>query len=118
MTNFIKRCALLVLILCTAASCSSTGYFHLTGDTSQYAKVKPSEVAVYVTEEAGSTYTPLGSVIVSADAINDANATVNLLRTEAARLGADAIVNMKLKIAYGVWGRSLEASGMAVKLND
>ena len=47
----------------------------------------------------------------------DAQPTVDQLKTKAARWGADAIVNLKLRYSYGFWGMGLEARGVAVKLN-
>jgi len=118
MREFIKPFTFLVLAGCLALSCTSRGYLNLSEETRNTTITKAPEVAIYVTDEAGSPYDTIGAVIVSSDAANDATATVAKLKTEAARLGADAIVNMKLRYSYGFWGLALEASGTAVKLNQ
>ena len=108
---------LMVACLCILPmSCTSRGYMQLPGQE-KLAATQASEVAIYVTDDTGSAYTTLGAVVVSSDAGNNATATVARLKTEAAKLGANAIVNMKLRYSHGFWGLSLEARGTAVKLN-
>ena len=118
MTALIKRLTLFSLLCLFMASCTSRGYVKLDGSANQAALADATKVAVYSTEDAGKPYTAIGAVIVSADAANDAKPTVAKLKQEAAKLGADAIVNLKLRYSYGFWGLALEASGTAVKLKE
>lgn len=118
MTALIKRLTLFSLLCLFLASCTSRGFVTLDENANQAALPDATKVAVYSTDDAGKPYTTLGAVIVSADAGSNAKPAVDKLKEEAAKLGADAIVNLKLRYSTGFWGLSLEASGMAVKLND
>ena len=112
----IKRLILFSLIGMVAMSCSSGGFLTTADVQRQEGPVDSAGVAVFATEDAGAPYDELGSVIISSPTL-DAQSTVARLKTEAAKLGADAIVNLKLRYAHGHWGLGLEARGKAVKLN-
>ena len=80
-------------------------------------KSSASEVKVFSTSDIGREYSVLGEVIVSADAGTNSEKSVSLLKKEAAKLGADAIIDLRLEIDAGYWQNSIKASGTAVKYN-
>ena len=76
-----------------------------------------SSIEVYSTETASNPYTVLGEVIASVDD-SKADMATNLLKKRAAELGADAIVNLRLRYIPGVWTIGLNATATAVKYLD
>lgn len=109
-----KQIILIAAILCTGCSVA-----HL--QNSDYPENYPPTVAenleVYSTEDAHRPYVVIGEVIASVDALGDGSASVRYLKKEAANLGADAIVNLRLEIGEGALGNSVTASGTAVKFD-
>lgn len=93
---------------------------HLRSSNSQvhYAPVNSKNVEVYSTEKANRPYTVIGEVVASVDAMGDGRASVKYLKKEAAELGADGIVNLRLEIGSGVLANAVIASGTAVKFDE
>lgn len=105
----------LVLIL---QSCHTTSYLKTDDSPVVYRKSDPEKIKVYATPKIDRKYIPLGQVIVGHDSGNTAT-IVNLLKNEAANLGADGIINLRLEIATGFLSTAgLKASGTAVKFEN
>jgi uncharacterized protein YbjQ (UPF0145 family) len=81
------------------------------------AKVMAKDVAVYSTTDAGGKqYDVIGQVVASSDAGEDASIPMNLLKEEAAALGADAVIDLRLEVDYGYITNAIKATATAVKL--
>ncbi len=111
--------AFLLLFATLASGCSTVAVIKTSdGELSKDAQyVSASAVKVYCVKDIGVPYTVLGSVVASADAFDNSYLPVKLLCEEAARLGADAVVGLRLEIQDGFWTNGIRASGVAVKLN-
>lgn len=106
-----------LVALIALVGCSSTARLR-TDDVSlgNLAKKTPKEVAVYSSADAGGKeYQVIGQVVASADAGNDASVAVDKLKEEAASLGADAVVQLRLEAAMGYWNSAIKATATAVK---
>lgn len=110
--NWIIPCLFLV-------GCSSVGNLRTSDNTEQFAEINPELVKVYAIKPKSLTkYITLGEVIASADAGTNAEVSVNLLKAEAAKLGADAIIDLRLEIGMGYWTNAIKATGTAIKTNN
>jgi hypothetical protein len=112
--NFIKiiACLLANLLL---ASCSSVAFLPTNDQSEPYPPTNAKMVEVYSTKKVDAEYTVIGQVIASADAGSDAGKSVELLKKQAANLGADAVIELKLEIDLGYWSNAIKASGTAIK---
>lgn len=113
-----KLFVLSALIL-TISSCSTVSNIK-TNDTeiATLGKTNAALVEVYSTKDAAKkSYKIIGQVVSCADAGEDANKAVDLLKKEASYLGADAIVDLRLSISMGYWTNGIKATGTAVKYN-
>ncbi len=109
---------LILIIGVLLTSCSSVAHLKTDDVKQNYSATEPEQIKVYSTDKVDQEYTVIGEVIVSADAGADAAVSVKHLKNEAAKLGADAIINLKLEIGYGYWTNAIKASGTAVKFNN
>ena len=100
-------------------SCSSVATLR-TEDNGNFMvnKTNASNVKVYSTADIGIEYKVLGQVVASADAGTDSEKAVSLLKKQAAEIGADAIIDLRLEIDAGYWQNSIKATGTAVKYNN
>lgn len=99
-------------------SCSSVGHLH-TEDiiTNDLLKIDSEKILVYSSKPNQNVkFDVLGQVIASADAGKNAKISVDLLKKEAALLGADAIIDLRLEIGMGYWSNSIKATGTAIKI--
>lgn len=80
-----------------------------------YPPAYSENVEVYATDQFDKTYTVIGEVIVSAEDLSDASVPVKYLKKEAAKLGADGIINLRLEIGHAYFCNSIVATGTAVK---
>lgn len=108
---------LLTLILLTV-SCSTVSKIQ-TDDVkiSVLPPTNPDLVEVYSTIVAKKSYIIIGQLVASADAGEDSEIAVKLLKEQASIVGADAIIDMRLAISMGYWTNSIKATGTAVKYN-
>lgn len=83
-----------------------------------YPAVSPKKVAVYATVKAPRAYKVIAELVAMCDAGQDAEVPIRILREEAARIGADAIINLRLNFGMGFWITGLKATATAVKYND
>ncbi|MBK8803020.1 MAG: heavy metal-binding domain-containing protein [Fibrobacteres bacterium] len=103
--------------LMALGSCASTA--RVRTDDLKLADLRasdPAKIAVFSTADAGGReFQVLGQVIASADAGNDADIAVEKLKEEAAEMGADAVVLMRLEGDLGYWNNAIKATATAVK---
>jgi protein involved in sex pheromone biosynthesis len=110
-----KKIQLLLILGLLVTGCSSVAHLQTDDVVKQIAESNPSTVEVFSVNKINKDYLVLGKVIVSADAGGDASTSVNQLKNEAAKLGADAIIDLRLAIGYGYFSNAITASGTAVK---
>ena len=107
------RAAALVLSSVVSA-CSSSGWGRASGvpvePTSTRPSRPPSEVGLYVASLSNRSADTVGFVVAVGD---DADTVALGLRTAGGRLGADAVVEVQLRIQH----HAVEASGRAVRWN-
>ena len=117
-----KICKLIAAgaLLATLAGCTSTAHL-LTEEgrgtppvSEAAASAAAEKLPVYSGREPGRRYRVLGSVIAAADGLSGERALEHL-REEAAKLGADAVTELRLEIEAGYWAMATKASGLAVK---
>lgn len=112
------RIKLLLILGVIFSSCSTVAHLS-TDDTSQkYSATNAENIEIYSIDNIGKDYTIIGDVIASADAGTDASVTIKYLKKEAAKMGADGIINLKLEIDYGYWSNAIKATGVAVKFSN
>lgn len=112
----IKSLSISLLAGLLFTSCSSVAHIRSSESPDSFPKTDATTINVYSTSRIDSDYIILGQVIASADAGSDANVPVTLLKKEASKLGADAILDLRLEIDYGYWSNAIKATGTAVKL--
>ncbi len=105
---------LLLVVAFILMSCSSVGKLR-TNDVSFKAQSRPyKEVKVFAQKDIGQAYDIVGVVVANSDAGENARTSVKDLRKQAAKLGADAIVDLRLSYSYGYWNIAIESTGLAV----
>lgn len=108
-----------LLFLTSAVGCSSVGVVKTEeGKAVAVSAVSAESIKVYSTKDIGTNYTILGVVVADADAGQNSNVPIRLLKKQASFLGADAIVDMRLEIDYGNWDSAIKATGIAVKFEN
>ncbi|WP_167618617.1 heavy metal-binding domain-containing protein [Maribellus sediminis] len=107
----------LMIVGVLSASCSVN---HLrSSDTQLYhPPVSSKKVEVYSTDQVTRPYTAIGEVVTSVDAWGTGRSSVKHLKKEAAELGADGIVNLRLEIGSGILANAVTASGTAVRFEE
>ena len=96
-------------------SCSNVSNLRTADNSKVYTDTDPDKVEVYCTADAGKPYLVIGEVMASADAGEDSERPVELLKSTASTLGADAIINLRLSFCVGYWLTGITATGTAVK---
>ncbi|MBN2411756.1 heavy metal-binding domain-containing protein [candidate division KSB1 bacterium] len=114
MKQMLSSCFLLFVII--MAGCSSVAYIQTDDVTSEFTqKPDPDNIKVYSDGREELDYDVIGQVIADADAGSNAETAVTLLKKQAAQLGADAIINLRLEIDSGYWQSAIKATGTAIK---
>ncbi len=112
----IKHLLFIIIFSITLISCNSVAHLRTDNTSSHYSSTNPSKIQVYSTSKINRQYEILGEVVANCDAGENASKSVGYLQEEAAELGADAIINLKLEFDYGAWDVAIKATGTAVKL--
>lgn len=114
-----KKLLILMALTSLMLSCSSVSRIKTDDNLlSNLVKTNPEHIEVYSTKDAAAkSYTIIGQVVACADAGQNSKIAVNLLKVQAAHLGADAIIDLRLSISIGYWTNGIKASGTAVKYN-
>jgi uncharacterized protein YbjQ (UPF0145 family) len=107
-----------IILSAFLTGCSTSAYLG-TNDTGATPKssVTASKIEVYCVPDINKNYSLLGEVMACKDAGEDATKTVELLKIQAAQLGADAIIDLRLEFVQGGWSVGIKATGKAVKFN-
>ena len=94
-------------------ACASSARLATEDARSQRAQTDSATVNVYAGREIGRKYQVVGTVLAAADGESGERALAEL-RKEAAALGADAVVDLRLEIERGFWAAAVKATGLAV----
>jgi len=114
MKQILLSCLLLVIIL---VGCSSVAYIKTDDVPDEFTQTpNPDDIKVYSDDREEWDYYVIGQVIADADAGKNAETAVALLKKQAANLGADAIINLRLEIDTGYWQSAIKATGTAIML--
>jgi hypothetical protein len=90
-----KKIILAFPLLAFFSGCAVQTHYYQTGVTEPTGKVAPADVKVYSGRApTGTSFLVLGSVAV--DVPGDGSAVLPLLKEEAAKMGADAVIEVKL----------------------
>lgn len=108
----------LFMILAVLFTSCSVAHLQTSDSVHMYPPTNFETIEVYSTEKANYDYVQIGQVVASVEAFDDGNSSVKWLKKEAAKLGADAIVNLRLEIGMGGLGNAITASGIAVKYSN
>jgi len=79
------------------------------------AAIGDKEIEVYCTKDAAKPYVILGQIMVAADAGMNAKKPVEILKKKAAKMGADAVIELRLEFNQGYWAHGLKATATAIK---
>jgi hypothetical protein len=113
-----KNIIIVILFVLLFAGCSSSYGLRTNNTTKEYQRTSSSKIEIYSTDVAKKDYDIIGPVLGSADVGNSSDKPVLLLKREAAKLGADAVINLKLEYTMGVWAGGVLAKGIAIKYKD
>ena len=113
------RILLIVSIASIAlASCSTSSFIRINNTATSYQSTSAESIEIYSLTEIGKEYEAIGQVTAAADAGENAIEAIKWLKIEAARMGADAVVNLELSFCNGFWTIAIKASGTAVKFKN
>ncbi len=105
-----KKLSILLYIAISLTSCSFFTFYPQT-DSQTYPKTDPLTIKIY-SEDIDQDYLVIGSV--AADVIGDGEKAARHLKKEASKLGADAIIHVKLTKINSTAAR-VGISGVAIK---
>lgn len=108
-----------IALITIVSGCSSVANYK-TNDSQLVgtSNMPADQIEVFSSEKIGKKYRVLGGVVSSADAGSDASTSVNLLKKEAFKLGADAIVDLRLSIDQGYWTNAITSTGTAIAFEE
>ena len=98
-------------------SCSFSSHLLSGKNETLFPPTTAEAIQVFSTDNIEKNYIVVGEVLSSADAGSNSALPVKLLKKEAAKMGADAIINLRLEIEYGGWSSAIKATGTAIKYN-
>jgi uncharacterized protein YbjQ (UPF0145 family) len=105
-----------ILLALALTGCSTASHIRTADSPKAVTTIgDPDAIQVYSVHSFGKTYQTLGLVVSDADAGSDAKTAVADLKEEAAKLGANAIVDLSLEINQGFWENAIRATGIAVR---
>lgn len=76
------------------------------------------QIEVYPSDQIGKSYSVIGEVISSVESLADGQISLKYLKKEAAKLGADGIINLRLEIESGMLATGTTAKGVAVRYTN
>lgn len=103
------------ITLLSLVGCKSVAHIRTDDTTEKFTATIPSNVLTYATDKVEKEYIIIGKVVAAVDAGEDAEKSIRYLKIEAAELGADAIINLRIEFAYGEWETGVTSSGTAIK---
>ena len=110
-----KKLMLFVSFVFLIVGCSSVANIQTDDSPMTLDKTIAKNIKVYSTAKIGQEYVVLGEVVADVDAGENSTVAVAKMKTEASKLGADAVINLRLEIDSGYWQNAIKASGTAVK---
>ena len=110
------KALVLMTLLLAVSSCSNIGHLKTDDSRKNYAPTKAIAVKLFSKKDSLRKYEVLGIVVASTDSSPSSEWTIKLLKEEAAKIGADRIMNTQIQTAYGFWTPAIEASAVAVKM--
>ena len=110
-----KTKILITLILGVMLAGCSVSHILTSDNAQRYLPNEPENVEVFSTAKIDREYVIIGDVVSRVEDFNGANASVKYLKKEAAKIGADGIINLRITIEQGYIGNGVEAKGTAVK---
>lgn len=111
------RRILFVLVVAMACGCATSTRIRTDDNPSlALAPVPPAVVSIHSGEDIGRPYDILGLVVACMDGFADPGKLYELVRREAATLGADAVVDTRMDVAIGSWTLGARLSGVAVRV--
>jgi uncharacterized protein YbjQ (UPF0145 family) len=113
-----KRIQFLLILGVLFTSCSTVAHLQTDDTVQKYPATNYKEIEVYSTDKTSKDFVVIGEVIASADAGKYSAISLRFLKKEAAKMGADGIINLRLEIEYGYWAKGIKASGIAVKFTN
>jgi hypothetical protein len=108
------KISIAVLLMIIFASCSVS---HILTDDANgpYYPTDKKTIEVFSTDKTDRNYVIIGEVFASAEEFNGAESSVKHLKREAAKMGADGIINLRLRVSEGTFGNAVQAKGTAIK---
>ena len=106
---------ILALACIAFLSCSHVAHVRTSDTTTVFQESNSDNVEVYSVANIGKQYLVVGEVMAAVDAGENSEKPVEKLKVEAAKLGADAIINFRLSFCEGYWSIGILATGTAVK---
>lgn len=107
----------LIFVLFSVFGCSTVS--KITTDDAKLSTLNPTNaelIKVFSKKDAtGRSFKVIGQVVACADAGEDSQVTIDLLKNEAALLGADAIFDLNISFTIGYWTTGIKATGTAIK---
>ena len=112
----LKSLCLALLLSVMLVSCATVASFR-TDDSpnSNFPPTSEEKVKVFCTLDAGKSYVCIGQIVVAAEAGENADKAVSRMIEEAAEMGADAVVDLRLEFVPGEWDTGIKATATAVK---
>ena len=108
---------LLMITGVLVASCS-VAHLYTSESVIRYTPTDYEKIEIYVSETVEGEYTIVGEVIASAEDFNGSETSIKALKKEAAKLGANAVINLKMEIGHGYFGNSVISKGVAIRYNN
>jgi hypothetical protein len=108
-----KKIILAVPLLALFSGCAIQTHYYQTGVSGPAGKIAPSDVKIYSGRvPAGTSFLVLGSVAV--DVQGEGDAALSTMKEEAAKMGADAVIDVKLTKINSIAQRT-GLSGTAIR---
>lgn len=111
-----KQLLFLFLLTLFFSSCGTVA--HMVTEEGKELSLRPTsaeKIEVYFTKKISKDFEIIGQVVAAIDAGYQSARAVNLLKNQAAQIGADAIIETRLEYEYGYYKIAVKATGTAVK---
>lgn len=105
----------LLILTFFAISCSQVRHFKTDDTIAEYPKSNPNNIEVFSSKPDNKNYQILGEIVVAVDAGENSDKAIKLLVKEASKLGADAIIDLRLGFCEGFWESGIKGSATAIK---
>lgn len=109
------RIIILLLLVTFLGACSTVQFLKTDESNSNLPPTNPENIKFYSTSETGKAYIALGEVIVAYETGEDSYPVVVKMAEEAARVGGDAVINLRFGFVRGFWTTGVKGIGTIVK---